>query len=290
MNYIIKFGLVMVLLLTVVSCTSFETKDGLYEESEVVEDGIDIMEEEMVDILDDEVALGAFDLIVEGFDLSGFTEAADSFADQLYTDVEEELVDEEDYEMYLSMVQVPKNDLMAVVNVELEYLLQYDDGFWTERRSEYNNGKGYSVSSFQTIDNVYMYDITYNDNAGARRVLNIRYDTLQERYDYTSESYNSEGVLSYLVKQQFCRDDEGGYYYQAIRQGVSDGFERVSFSHFTDNGYVTYIRPATKVDFALGFSFNLYEDVPDDIDLLTLGFEQLESFSRSGSEFNYDID
>lgn len=290
MRYIIKWGSVLIVLGLLSGCTSFETEESLYaEKEEVIETEIDTLDDELVDIDDDEIALGGLGFITESFNVSDFTGEADAYTDRLMNDIDEHLNGVGDYDQYLEVAKVPKDDLMAVVNIELEYMMQYDQGTWTDRRSDYLNGEGYSVSSFENVEGIYNYDITYNDQTGAYKVIKVRYDSVLERYDYTSESFNEAGVLSYAVRQQFCRDDEGGYYYQAVRQGVVDGFERVAFSHFNTVDYTAYIRPATQMSLAKAFPFDLYEEVPDSIDMLTDGIVGLQSFSNQKGKFDYKV-
>ena len=287
MKDIIKLSIALLVVTFLGGCTALETNESLFAD-QVIEEDFESLDETFLDIEDEEIALGGPGFMMESFDLSRFTSMADGYTNRLINDIGDRLNESKVADNYRELAQVPKDDLMAIMNIELEYMMHYDDGTWTNRRSDYLNGQGYSVSSFDQKDGIYNYEITYNEYTGSYKVASVRYDGFLEQFDYSSESYDQEGVLSYVVSQQFCRDDEGGYYYQALRQSIVDGVERVSFAHFNDTEYKAYIRTATKTTLVDGFSFNLYEKVPENIDMLTGGFADLKSFSHMDGEFTYD--
>lgn len=290
--------LTITLVLALASCGSYRSRDGLYrvaEEEQVlteIETKIEAatIEEEFLDIFDEDIALSDPQMISEGFVLGRFTEMASGFVEWLREDVELNLKEDEAYESYDLLTIVPKDDLMSVVNVEVEHLMQFDHGTWTQRRSEYPGGNGYIVSTFSEIGGVYYYDLTYNDDSGASKVVTVVYDSLLDRFDYVSESFNNEQELSYKVRQQYCRHEDGGYYYQALRHSVIDNLERASFSYFDETSYVTYITP-TKVGMQLqGFIADLYQNVPNDLEQMIVGYEAGGHFSHTEEQgFKYEL-
>ncbi len=291
---VLSYMMVVMLVFGLTSCTSFETRDGLYrvaeeEAPEITIDAIDI-EEDVIDIMDEDVALGGFDMPSVGFDLGRFTGLASVFVDQLSADIEGNLLDKDAYETYDLLAIVPKDDLMSVVTIELEHLIQFDDNTWTDRRSDYSSGNGYTISTFTEADGVYYYDLSYNDDSGAFKEITVVYNSLLKRYDYVSESYNKNKELSYKVWQQFCESDEGGYYYQALRHSVIDDMERTSFSYFDNISYETYITPTQQGVKLTGLIYDLYKGVPESLEMMVTGYEAAGYFSKSmDGEFLYEL-
>ena len=274
---------VLVLIIILTSCTSFKTRDGLYK---VAKDGapeatIDARPiEDELDILDEEIALGGIDVPLIGFDFGPFTDMGTYFVDRLSGDVDLKLKEDKDYLIYDLLASVPKDDLMSVVHIDLAYLMQFDEGTWTDRRTDYPSGDGYSLSTFSQDEGVYSFDLSYKDTSGDTREIKVVYDSRLERYNYVSESYDAAGVLSYQVWQQFCKSDEG-FYYQAIRHSVVDDRERACFSYFDNNAYETYITPTEENIKLSGFIYDLYESVPENLTMMVTGYEAVSHVSNN---------
>lgn len=290
----LSYMIVVMLVLSLIGCTSFETKDGLYRaaEEETPETSIEaiVIEEDVIDIMDEDIALGGLDMPNVGFDLRRFTGLGSVFVDQLSADVEEAIKEEDAYQTYDLLRGVPNDDLMSVVTIEFEHMIQFDEGTWTDRRSDYSSGNGYIMSTFTEVDGVYYYDLSYNDDSGAFKEITVVYNGLLDRYDYVSESYNKNGELSYKVWQQFCGNDEGGYYYQALRHSVIDNKERTSFSYFDNLSYETYITPTQEGLKLSGLIYDLYKGVPESLEMMVTGYEATGHFSKSmDGEFFYEL-
>jgi len=284
-------ALIVVVALT--ACTSFETRDGLYRDatSEEVSTGseetvaLDEAVDAEVDIFDGEIALGGMPR--EGFNLGTFTEIGGNFITMLNKDIMTYLKDDSDYRVYDKMAVVVNDDLMSVVSVELEHLMQFDPGTWQNRRTEYTGGDGYIISSFEEMDGTFIYNISYHDQSGSLKEVTVTYDSFREGYDYVSESFNTEGELSYKVWQQYASDGFGGYYYQALRHSVLDNMERASFSWFDGASYQTYISPTVEGVQLSGLPLDLMEGLPGDLSELVDGFEAFGYFERLEGSFDY---
>lgn len=287
----IIWTLLVVVALT--ACTSFETRDGLYRDATSVEVStigeeasvIDDVADDELEILDEAIALGGIG--EAGFDLGGFTEAGGNFITMLNNDVITHLQDDSDYMVYDKMAVVVNDDLMSVVSVELEHLMQFDPGTWQNRRTEYTGGDGYINSSFREKDGTFIYKLSYNDQSGSHKEVTVTYDSFMERYDYVSESFNTEGELSYKVWQQYASDGFGGYYYQALRHSVLDNMERASFSWFDGGNYETYISPTVEGVRLSSLPFDLMKELPSELEELVDGFEAPGYFERMEGGFDY---
>lgn len=293
------FILVVVVVFSFSSCTSFRTRDGVYRvadtelaeietETETIED--EVVSSELIDIMDEGLALGVPEMAMPVLDLSYFTNMGSSFLDQLKGDVAANLSEDQAYASYERLTIVPKDDLMSVMAVELAYFMDGGQGEWTDRRRDYPSGNGYTLSSFSENEGILTYDLTYKDNSGTMKTVGVTYNRIEDCFDYVSESFDGEGVLIYKVWQQFARSFDGGYFYQALRHSIADDMERASFSYFDGSSYETYIRSTEDGSQLEGFSYDLYKGHPEDLETLMKAYQPTVYFSNNGMEgFRYNV-
>ena len=137
------------------------------------------------------------------------------------------------------------------------------------------------------MGDVYHYDVTYVDIAGSYRAVKVIYNHVLDRYDYTSDSYNNDGQLTYQAKQQFCKSGDG-YYYQALRHSLLDEMERASFSYFDDKVYTVYVKPNSEgIDYQ-NFVIDIYDEEPKGHEALVEGLGDLTYLKRSSLGFSYN--
>ncbi len=285
MKQMIGIKVAILLLLLLVGCSELDTK---LDEKVEVQDPIDIVVTED-EIIDEELPLANPLEYDNRFDLGVFTDLAHNYVNQMGQDIEDNLDKDEDYVLYSDLALVPYNDLMAVVNVELEYLMQFDKGEWSNREDDYPNGNGMTISSFSKTGDVFEYEITYRDNTGSYKQVEVLYNDVLDRFDYYCESYNNDGVLSYVVSQQFCSDGNSGYYYQALRHSILDDMERASFSYFNQDGYMCYAKANSEgIDFE-SFVIDLFEEVPNNNEDMIKGYGGLSYLQNNELGLSYEL-
>ncbi len=221
------------------------------------------------------------------FDLEPFTQAAGDYVDQVSDDIDASYGDDDAYFDIIGLSMVTNDDLMAIVNIELEYLMEMNTGTWENKESLYPNGKGKSLSSMALNGDVYEYNISYQDNSGSHKEIVCRYNSALDRLEYMSKDYNDSDVLMIEVWQQYCNDGSGGYYYQTLRHHHLDGLERAAFQYFNGNDYRSYIKGNTEGQTIGGLVVNIFEEMPNSPLEMIAGLEAMALFENKDGVLTY---
>ncbi len=220
------------------------------------------------------------------FNLTPFTEAASDFIDIISDDLDTNMADDENYMTATMLTLVPNEHYMAVINIELEYLMQFDFGEWTDKEVPYPNGLGKTISSMKHDGDLFYYTISYQDDSGRTNDVNIVYDGKLDQFQYNSVE-NVDGTVTRTVSLQYVNDGQGGYYFQSLNENVEQDVSSACFQYLNGNDYVLYVVPTNSETKVESLMVDVMGQVPSGVEDLVAGYGSMQYIKKIDGTFEF---